>query len=114
MNMNISFTIICLCYCISNQAHYKYSIDGINWTTSPRQTYHYSVQYTDGTHHTFARVERPQIEFLSRDESTGFYETPIGLFNGVCGTGENGSDFECVFDELTGMTWTIARPIAKS
>ena len=93
------------------QAHYKFSVDGITWVTSPVQTYHYTVKYTDLSVHVFARVERPQLYFLNRDESTGFYDTPTVLYNGVCGTGGNGSDFECVFDQLTGMTWSLARPI---
>ena len=96
------------------QAHYKFSEDGVTWRTSPRQTYHYTVQYTDDTHHTFARVERPQMFFQQHDEKTGFYSSPLVLYNGVCGTGEGGSDFECVFDELTGMTWSLVRPFATS
>lgn len=96
------------------QAHYKYSLDGIVWITSPRQTYHYTVKYDDDTHHTFARVERPQLYFDARDDSTGFYQNVRALYNGVCGTGENKSDFECVFDEMTGMTWTLARPLIAS
>ena len=94
------------------QAHYKYSEDGISWHTSPRQTYHYTVQYTDNSHHTFARVERPQIYFGNRDDDTGFYSDPKVLYNGVCGTGEDSSDFECVFDQLTGMTWSLVRPFS--
>lgn len=93
------------------QAHYKYSLDGVKWYTSPMQTYHYTAHYDDGTQHTFARVERPQLYFNNWDISTGFYDQPSVLYNGVCGTGENKSDFECVFDEMTGMTWTLARPI---
>ena len=93
------------------QAHYKFSLDGVSWLTSPLQTYHYTVTFDDASVHTFARVERPQLLFGNRDETTGFYDSPIMLYNGVCGTGQNKSDYECVFDQLTGMTWTLARPL---
>eukprot|EP00619_Florenciella_sp_RCC1007_P017680 CAMPEP_0205935176 /NCGR_PEP_ID=MMETSP1325-20131115/38395_1 /ASSEMBLY_ACC=CAM_ASM_000708 /TAXON_ID=236786 /ORGANISM="Florenciella sp., Strain RCC1007" /LENGTH=65 /DNA_ID=CAMNT_0053305247 /DNA_START=1 /DNA_END=195 /DNA_ORIENTATION=+ len=56
------------------QAHLKFSPDGINWTTSPRQTYHYTVEYDDGSvPHVFARVERPQLWF------EGGYDPVTGL-----------------------------------
>ena len=70
------------------------------------------MAYDDNTTHSFARVERPQLFFENRDEETGFYSNPRYLYNGVCGTGGNKSDFECVFDQMTGMTWTLARPLA--
>ena len=95
------------------QAHLKYSMDGVVWSTAQLQTYHYTVPYDDDTEHMFARVERPQLYFSHRDESTGYYDTPLALYNGVCGTGEDKSDYECVFDQLTGMTWSLARPIAS-
>ena len=47
------------------------------------------------------------------DENTGLAGEPVALVNGVCGLGfgKNHSDFECVFDKLTGMTWTLVRPL---
>lgn len=95
------------------QAHYKFSLDGITWFTSKVQTYHYTVKYSDGSNHTFARVERPQLFFADRNPLTGYYSNPLVLYNAVCGTGSNMSDFECVFDQLTGMTWSLARPISN-
>ena len=93
------------------QAHYKYSRDGVEWNASPWQTYHYTVSYSDRLPHVFARMERPQLAFAERDEETGFVSKPIALFNGVCGDGSRGSNFECVFDQLTGKTWTLVREL---
>ena len=97
------------------QAHYKFSQDGVNWKTSYRQTYHYAVEYDDSSIHAFARVERPQLLFSSYDEKTGYACDPIALVNGVCGlgAGHNRSDFECIFDQLTGMTYTLVRPLGE-
>jgi len=95
------------------QAHYKYSADGVNWHTSPRQTYRYTVRYENGRPDVLARVERPQLYFDGGyDLETGLAGSPIVLYNGVCG-GEfgNGTNYECAFDKLTGMTWTLARRI---
>jgi hypothetical protein len=66
------------------QAHYKYSLDSIHWITSPRETYTYTVHYADGTEDTFARVERPQLHFAQHNSSTGTYNNPTTLYNGVC------------------------------
>ncbi|GMH77068.1 hypothetical protein TrST_g4087 [Triparma strigata] len=96
------------------QAHYKFSVDGVNWKTSYLQTYHYLVKYEDKSRHAFARMERPQLVFAGGfDENTGLAGEPVALVNGVCGLGfgKNHSDFECVFDKLTGMTWTLVRPL---
>ena len=93
------------------QAHYKFSEDGKSWHTSMRQTYHYKVNYLDGSSHVFGRVERPQLWFDTIDPVSGYAIKPTVLFNGVCGTSDVGSRFECVFDKLTGMTWTLARPL---
>ena len=59
-------------------------------------------------------MERPQLYFEGGyDESTGLAGPAKVLFNGVCGlgAGNNHSDYECVFDQLTGMTYTLARPL---
>ncbi|GMH49969.1 hypothetical protein TL16_g00660 [Triparma laevis f. inornata] len=97
------------------QAHYKFSEDGITWRTSMLQTYHYEVAYEGGGRHFFARMERPQIVFKEYDENTGLAGEPVALVNGVCGlgVGKNRSDYECVFDQLTGMTWTLVRPLGE-
>lgn len=79
------------------------------------QTYHYEVAYEGGGRHFFARMERPQIVFKEYDENTGLAGEPVALVNGVCGlgVGKNRSDYECVFDQLTGMTWTLVRPLGE-
>jgi hypothetical protein len=89
------------------QAHYKYSTDGIHWHTSPRQTYKYSMHFTDGTEHTFWRVERPQLAF-GKTYPDGSVSDPIVLYNGVC---DDGPDI-CLGAQ-TGKVYTIARELKR-
>ena len=53
------------------------SEDGLTWHVASEWAYSLTVQYTDGSSHTFAKRARPQ---LALDPHTG---EPIALFNGA-------------------------------
>ena len=85
------------------QAHYKFSLDAVNWTTSPRQTYSYTVRFSDGGRKTLLRVERPQLHFATQDPATGKFSNATTLYNAVC------EEARCVVGGQTGRTHTWAR-----
>ena len=49
------------------QAHF-FSQDGKTWKWSAAEPYSHTVEYDDGTTHTFTTLERPNIHF---DQATG-------------------------------------------
>ena len=92
-----------MCPTAVHQAHYKFSLDGITWVTSPRQTYPYRVDYADGGSTALLRVERPQLAFAVHDAATGTFSNATTLYNAVC------EGLKCVIDGQTGHTHTWAR-----
>ena len=93
------------------QARYAFSLDAKTWTNSPEQAYSYGVDFADGSHRTFVRMERPQLGFNRNklNVSIGTYGAPDVLFNGVCD-----GPLSCLSLDGKGehyMTWTLARPL---
>ena len=86
-----------------HQAHYKFSLDGVTWRTSPRQTYDYTVRFADGGSTSLLRVERPQLHFATHDAATGTFSNATTLYNAVC------EGLECIIGGQTGYTHTWAR-----
>jgi len=95
------------------QAHYKFSVDGQTWYTSPRQSYHYGVRFEDGRTTYFPRMERPQLLFATTHED-GAVSDPVALVNGVC---NDGPTYLAAFNTCTlktaGMTYTLFRPLKQ-
>lgn len=95
------------------QAHYKFSLDGVSWHTSPKQTYQYSVQFDDGHKSFYPRVERPQLIF-GKTHPDGAVSDPIALVNAVCNDGANyaAAFYECAIKQA-GKTFTLVRPLKQ-
>jgi len=85
-------------------------VTGISWTLSPRETYNYTVEFTDGTSQFFFRVERPQLYFAEPEQGVGPYDRPTLLWNGVC------ENFGCLdlLGQKAGPTFTLARPLGPA
>ena len=94
-----------MCPTAVHQAHYKFSLDGKSWTTSPRQTYGYKIRFNDGGTRSLLRVERPQLHFANHDRATGAFSNATTLYNAVC------EGVRCVIDGQTGHTHTWARAL---
>ncbi len=78
------------------------------------------MNYTDGKHDVFSRVERPQLVFGAMNTTTFTFSDPLFLFNGVCRAPA------CLFispsiDPQPGapvgkdnnMSFTLARPLQR-
>lgn len=95
------------------QAHYKFSLDGVTWHTSPKQTYRYGVKFDDGKKVNYPRVERPQLIFATT-HADGAVSDPIALVNAVCDDGPNylAAFNKCNFKQW-GKTFTLVRPLKQ-
>ena len=82
---------------------YGFSVDGHNWTLSPKTPYQASVTYSDGSTQNVGRCERPQIVWgggSGPDAGT----VPQWLINGASGAKPGGG----------AGTWTLVRKLAEA